>query len=290
VRNIMQDKALRHIPVIMLSALDEIDNVIKCIEGGAVDYLAKPFNPILLNARIGASLEKKRLRDHERDYMEILQIERDKSERLLLNVMPPSIADRLKQGESTIADSFSETTVMFANIADFARVTNRLSPMETVELLNDIFSQFDWLTELHGLEKIKTVADTYIVVGGLPAPRSDHASAVAEMALEMLKVIKRFSSNAGCPLNLRIGLSTGPVVAGVIGRKKFVYDLWGETVKVASLMEANSPPGAIVVSPATYDRLREKYQFKPFKTVELKGKDDLATHFLTGRLTRSPFP
>jgi adenylate cyclase len=288
-RAIIADKNLRHIPVIMLSALDEIDNVVRCIEIGAEDYITKPYNPILLNARISASLEKKRLRDQEQSYLEILSIEREKSERLLLNILPKTIADRLKQGESTIADNFENAAVMFADIADFTQVANHLSPKQTVDLLNDIFSQFDWLAELHGLEKIKTIADSYLVVGGVPTPREDHASAIAEMALEMQKVIKRFTAITGFTFNLRIGISTGPVVAGVIGRRKFIYDLWGETVKTAKMMESQGAPGIIQVPSETYDLLKEKYQFQPGGTVELKGKGKVKTYYLTGRIIR-PVP
>jgi adenylate cyclase len=288
-RNVMADKNLRHIPVIMLSALDEIDNVVRCIEIGAEDYITKPYNPILLNARISASLEKKRLRDQEQSYLEILSIEREKSERLLLNILPKSIAERLKAGESTIADNFDKAAVLFADIADFTQVANHLSPKQTVDLLNDIFSQFDWLAELHGLEKIKTIADSYLVIGGVPNAREDYASAIAEMALEMQKVIKRFTAITGFPFSLRIGISTGPVVAGVIGRRKFIYDIWGDTVKSARAMESKGAPGVIQVPHETYDLLKEKYQFQGGSTVDLKGKGRVKTYYLTGRVIR-PVP
>jgi class 3 adenylate cyclase len=285
---LMDDPGLRHIPVIMLSALDEVENVVRCIEIGAEDYVTKPFNPILLNARIIASMEKKRLRDKEQDYVEILQIEREKSERLLLNVLPRSIAERIKRGETTIADVFPNATVLFADLVDFTQVTTRLSPKETVEVLNDIFSQFDWLAELHGVEKIKTIADTYVVVGGVPTPRVDHAAAVAEMALEMQKVIARFTTKTGYTFSLRIGISSGPVIAGVIGRKKFIYDLWGDTVKVSGLMEANCNPGTIRVSASSYEKLRDKYQFQPAGKLDLRGIGQTETYLLCDRSTRAP--
>src|SRR5581483_7882029 len=149
--------------------------------------------------------------------------------------LPRTIADRIKRGETTIADVFPSATVLLADLVDFTQATTRLSPKDTVELLNESFSQFDWLAELHGVEKIKTIADTYVLVGGVPTPRQDHVAAVAEMALEMQKVITRFSTKTGYTFSLRIGISTGPVIAGVIGRKKFIYDLWGDTVKIAGL-------------------------------------------------------
>ena len=162
------DASHRYTPVIMLSAIDELDSVVRCIEIGAEDYLSKPFNPVLLNARIGACLEKKRLRDQEQAYLEQLRIEREKSERLLLNVLPKSIADRLKQGESTIADSFPNATVLFADLGDFTKLSSQVPATEVVQMLNEIFSKFDWLAELHHLEKIKTIGDCYMAVGGLP--------------------------------------------------------------------------------------------------------------------------
>ncbi len=277
-------KTNRYTPVIMLSALDELDKVVRCIEIGAEDYLPKPFNPVLLNARIGASLEKKRLRDQEQAYLDQLRLEREKSERLLLNVLPKSIADRLKQGESTIADSFPDVTVMFADLGDFTRRSTEVPAPELVRLLNEIFSKFDWLAELHLLEKIKTIGDAYMVVGGLPMPRPDHVEAVAEMALDMQKVVTKLTWGDGKNIDLRIGISTGPVVAGIIGSKKFIYDLWGDTVNIASRMESLGQFGAIQVSEPTYERLQDKYTFERRGKIEVKGKGKMSTYFLTGRM------
>ena len=276
------DDTLKHVPVIMLSALDEIDGAVRCIEVGAEDYLPKPFNPVLLQARISASLEKKRLRDREQAYLEQLEMEREKAERMLLNILPKSIADRLKAGESTIADSFKDATVLFADLENFTKIATGISPADLVHLLNDIFSGFDWLAELHGLEKIKTIGDAYMVAGGLPNPRPDHASSIAEMALEMQKVIKRFNT-VDRTFNLRIGISTGPVIAGVIGRKKFIYDLWGDTVNLASRMESQGQPGRIQVSASTYERLKNKYTFQKRGVIDVKGKGEMTTYFLTGK-------
>ena len=285
-KHLMADESQRHLPIIMLSALDEIENVVRCIEIGAEDYVTKPFNPVLLNARITASLEKKRLRDQERAHAEMLNFEREKSEHLLLNVLPKSIADRLKQGESKIADNFANATVLFADIVEFSRLATRMSPSDLVELLNDIFSRFDWLAELHGLEKIKTIGDAYMIVAGLPKPRTDHASAVAEMALEMQKVIKRFAGENEWKMEMRIGISSGSVVAGVIGRKKFTYDLWGDTVNLASRMEFHGEPGRIHVAQSTYEQLRDKYVFESRGKIAVKGKGQVSTYFLTGRVNR----
>jgi class 3 adenylate cyclase len=273
----------RHTPVIMLSALDEIDRVVRCIEVGADDYLSKPYNPVLLKARINACLEKKRLRDQEQAYLEQLQSEREKSERLLLNILPQSIAARLKNGETVIADHFSDVTVLFADLVDFTRLASRIPATDLVRLLNEVFSQFDWLAELHGLEKIKTIGDAYMVVGGLPHPRADHAVAVAEMALDMQRVIRRVDTLGGIPLELRIGLSSGPVVAGIIGSKKFIYDLWGDTVNIASRMESQGELGCIQVSASTHDLLSHTHLLRERGPIEVKGKGEMKTYFLLGR-------
>jgi class 3 adenylate cyclase len=277
------DASLRHIPVIMISALDDIESVVRCIELGAEDYLFKPFNPTLLKARIGSCLEKKRLRDQEQAYLKKLQEEQEKSERLLLNILPKPIAEQLKQAPSIIADNFTEVTVLFADIVDFTALSAQLSPRELVELLNCIFSAFDALAEEHGLEKIKTIGDAYLVVGGLPTPRPNHAEAIAEMALDIQTVVVQLNAELQKSLKMRMGINTGPVGAGVIGTTKFSYDLWGDTVNTASRMESLSLPGHIQVTAATYDRLRQKYQFQERGTIEVKGKGEMMTYFLLGR-------
>lgn len=280
------DPLLRHIPVIMISALDDIESVVRCIELGAEDYLFKPFNQTLLKARIGACLEKKRLRDQEQAYLKQLQEEQEKSERLLLNILPKAIADQLKQQQQTIAENFAEVTVMFADIVNFTELSARLSPTELVSLLNTIFSTFDRLAEHHQLEKIKTIGDAYLVVGGLPVPRPDHAEAIAEMALDMQKAIAdlNFSElNLNKPLTMRIGINTGPVGAGVIGTTKFTYDLWGDTVNTASRMESLGVSGQIQVTADTYERLKDRYLFQKRGAIEVKGKGEMTTYLLESR-------
>lgn len=276
--------ALRDIPVIVISALDEMESAVRCIEMGAEDYLPKPFDPVLLKARIGACLEKKWLRDQEQAYLGQLQMEQEKSERLLLNILPKPIADRLKQGQRVIADSFSEVTVLFADIVDFTRLSAQMSPTELVALLNEIFSTFDRLAQQHALEKIKTIGDAYMVVGGLPTPRQDHAEAIAEMALDMQREIQ-FKVENGEPIRIRIGIHTGPVVAGVIGTRKFSYDLWGDTVNTASRMESHGLSGGIQVTATTYERLRDKYLFKKRGMIQVKSKGEMMTFLLLGRKT-----
>jgi len=274
---------LRHIPVLVISALDDLDSVVKCIELGAEDYLPKPFNPILLKARISACLEKKRLRDQEKAYLEEIRREREKSDRLLLSILPEPIADRLKQSPETIADSFTDVSVLFADIVGFTKLWSRISPVELVELLNEIFSAFDRLAEQNELEKIKTIGDAYMVVGGLPIARDDHASAIAQMALDMQREIARFNMGEHEPFSIRIGINTGPVVAGVIGRDKFTYDLWGDTVNTASRMESHGIANSIQLTEATYEHIKDDFLVEKRGEIEVKGKGMMTTYLLLDR-------
>jgi adenylate cyclase len=212
-----------------------------------------------------------------------LRVQQQQSERLLLNILPEEIANRLKQGDSTIADTFADVTVLFADIVGFTQLSARVSPTELVALLNDIFSSFDNLAERHGLEKIKTIGDAYMVVGGLPIIRPDHAEAIAEMALDMQEAIIDFSNTHNQDLSIRIGINTGPVVAGVIGIKKFIYDLWGDTVNTASRMESHGKPGSIQVTSTTYHKLQDKYVFESRGAIEVKGKGMMTTYLLKYR-------
>ncbi|MBE9155888.1 MASE1 domain-containing protein [Nodosilinea sp. LEGE 06152] len=209
-----------------------------------------------------------------------LQEEKEKSEQLLLNILPLPIATRLKQGRNTIADHFAEVTVMFADIVEFTQLSEHLSPQDLVALLNDIFSQFDHLAEQHQLEKIKTIGDAYMVVGGIPHERDDHAQAVADMALDMQAMAQAFSDRTGQSFRLRIGINTGPVVAGVIGTKKFIYDLWGDTVNTASRMEACGVAEQIQVTETTYRCLKDTHDLDPRGEVWVKGKGHMRTYFL----------
>ena len=274
------DPTLRHIPVIIISAMDNLESVIKSIEMGAEDYLLKPFNNVLLNARVEASLEKKILRDHEQAYLQQIKVEQEKSERLLLNILPKPIADRLKKGQEAIAENFPEATVLFADIVGFTELSARISAIELVGMLNQIFSAFDELAEKHGLEKIKTIGDSYMVVGGLPTPRPDHAEAIADMALDMRTVIAQLNAYNDWQLDLRIGINTGPVIAGVIGSKKFIYDLWGDTVNTASRMESHGLVGEIQISSATREHLKDKYECRERGVIKIKSKGEMMTYLL----------
>lgn len=277
------DFALRHLPVIMISGLDDLETLVRCIEGGADDYLTKPFDPVLLRARIGACLDKKRLRDKERELLQQVRDAQEKSEALLLNILPRRIADRLKAGESTIVDTLPAVTVLFADLAGFTEMSARITGTEMVRLLDELFTTFDLLAEEQGLEKIKTIGDAYMVVGGLPEPRPDHAHAVAELALNMIEAVERKFTGGEFPVRVRIGINSGPVVAGVIGRHKFSYDLWGDTVNTASRMESHGVTGAIQVSAATHRLIEEDYDFTRRDLSQVKGKGDMTAWLLTGR-------
>ncbi|WP_246259609.1 adenylate/guanylate cyclase domain-containing protein [Oxynema aestuarii] len=221
-----------------------------------------------------------------------LEIEQAKSERLLLNILPETIADRLKQKPETIADNFTEVTILFADIVGFTKLSARVSPTELVNLLNEIFSEFDGLADRWNLEKIKTIGDAYMVVGGLPDPSDDHAASIAEMALDMQAAIahfnEKYANSHDQPIDIRIGINTGAVVAGVIGQKKFIYDLWGDAVNTASRMESHGIPGSIQVSASTYELLQNDYIFEDRGVISVKGKGEMKTYLLVGRKVETP--
>ncbi len=214
---------------------------------------------------------------------EALRDQQQQTEKLLLNILPKPIAEQLKLHPSTIADSFEEVSVLFADLVGFTEFSAHRSATEVVEMLNRIFSKFDQLAEKHGLEKIKTIGDAYMVVAGLPTPRLDHAEAIAEMALDIQQAIVKVSAQTGETFSIRIGINSGPVVAGVIGLKKFSYDLWGDTVNIASRMESLGIADAIQVTAQTYERLRDKYLFEEQGVISVKGKGEMTTYLLTGR-------
>ena len=226
------------------------------------------------------------VRERERAAAE-LAVEQEKSERLLLNVLPKPVAARLKEGEGIIADRFDDVTVLFVDIVDFTPLSERMAPDAVVALLDRIFSRFDALVDEFGVEKIKTIGDAYMVAGGLPVPRPDHAEAMADLAVCMRDEVARAEAGSGDRLAVRIGLDSGPVVAGVIGTRKFIYDLWGDTVNTASRMESHGVPGAIQVTERTYSLLRDRFRFEPRGEVEIKGKGPMVTYILTERIERA---
>ena len=277
------DERLRDIPVIMISGLQETDSVIRCIETGAEDYLPKPFNPVLLRARISACLERKRWRDREHRYLERIELEREKYENLLGNILPGQIVTRLNNGEVVIADRIEEATILFADLVGFTAAASQVTPAVLVTNLNRIFSAFDDLCRRLQIEKIKTIGDAYMAAAGLPLPRADHAEVMADFALAMLGALERVNAAAEVPFQMRIGIHTGPVVAGVIGSHRFLYDIWGDTVNLASRLESHSLPGRIHVSPQTSQMLAGHYDLEARGLINLRGIGKLRTSFLTGR-------
>lgn len=287
---IKNDDEHKMLPVIVISGADQIEKTIRCIEIGAEDYLPKPFDPILLRARIFSSLEKKRLRDQDKRNLELLHEEKQrleyeqlKTEKLMLNILPKPIADRLKRGEKNISGNYPEVTILFSDLVGFTKMSSQMTAADLVLLLNDLFTRFDTRAEQLGLEKIKTIGDAYMAVGGLPIPRSDHAQICADMALGMYDDLAEFNRTHNLELAMRIGLNSGPVVAGVIGFTKFSYDLWGNTVNTASRMESTSVVGRVQVSTSTLEALQGAFMTEDAGEVECKGLGKVRTHYLVSR-------
>jgi class 3 adenylate cyclase len=268
------------IPVIMISALDELESIVRCIEAGAVDYLPKPFAPPLLRARIRASLENKFLHDRERAMMQEIRDAKERNEALLLSILPKAVVDRINDGANMVADHISEATILFADLVDFTPFSAGMPPADVVGFLNLIFSEFDRLADRFGAEKIKTIGDAYMVAVGIPEPRNDHAEACARLALAMREVLETIKVETGAPVRLRIGLHSGPAVAGVIGERKFAYDVWGSTVNIASRMESHGLPDRIHVSKTVAQSLDGKFMLSPRGPLEIKGAGLMETFFL----------
>ncbi len=217
------------------------------------------------------------------DALAALRGEQAKAENLLLNILPSSIADKLKDHSQTIADQFSSASILFADVVDFTPMAEQLAPADVVGLLDHLFSHFDELAERYGLEKIKTIGDCYMVAAGVPTPRPDHARALALMALDMVDTMRSSDDVGHLGMELRIGINSGPVVAGVIGRKRFLYDLWGDAVNTASRMESHGTPGRIQITEATYELIRDEFECVPRGTITVKGKGEMEAWYVVGR-------
>ena len=228
------------------------------------------------------SREKAKLREVVDAQSEAVALEKDLSDRLLLNILPEPIAIRLKRQETNIADGHADVTVMFADIVNFTHMSEEMSPNETVRLLNDIFSEFDMLAEKHSIEKIKTIGDAYMAAGGLRNANAQYVDAMADMAIEMQNFVSRYTAPNGEKMSLRVGLATGAVVAGVIGRRKFSYDLWGDTVNVAARMSSEATPGQTQVDAVTFRRLHNRYLFDEMQQIHVKGKGQMQVYNLLG--------
>lgn len=279
-RALKTGEATKDLPVIMTSAMEEVDGAVRCIEAGADDFLAKPLDPVLLRARLNAALDRKRLRDRETAIAERLRAERERSENLLRNVLPVPIVDRLRRGETVIADHYESVTILFCDLVGFTALASRLRPGAIVSLLNDIFSRFDQLAAEGGLEKIKTIGDGYMLAGGLPEPRPDHAAAVATVALRIPEVVRSVSRARGQTLDVRLGIHTGPAIAGIIGSHKFAYDVWGDTVNTASRMERHGTPGRVHITAATRQALGDRFRYDSLPPMDIKGKGTMETFLI----------
>ncbi len=278
------DEQTKEIPVIFISALDDVLDKVKAFKVGGVDYITKPFQGEEVIARIDNQLTIQQLQKQLQSQNDLLRQEQAKSEGLLLNILPQSIVEQLKEKPNLIAEQYDEATFLFADIVGFTGLSAPMPPEEVVQLLNEIFSIFDQILERQGLEKIRTIGDSYFVAGGLPIRREDHAEAAAEMALEMQQAIADFQWSNGESIKLRIGINTGgPVVAAVIGIKKFAYDVWGDTVNIASRMESQGVPGKIQVTAATYEKLRDKYLFEERGAIAVRGKGEMTNYWLLGQ-------
>jgi class 3 adenylate cyclase len=215
---------------------------------------------------------------------ELVRIEREKSERLLTSILPLHVAERLKLNPGTIADGFADVSVMFADIVDFTRLAEELAPNQVVSFLDDVFSQFDALVSKHGLDKIKTIGDAYMVAGGLVGEHDAYVDRIADMALEMVDLTRNDPTMRRYGVQLHVGIATGPAIAGVIGQTRFIYDVWGDTVNIAFRLTGEAPGGSILVDKTTFRRLGHRYSFEELKDIQVKGKGTMNVYRLTGRL------
>lgn len=276
---IKQDPGMRDMPVVMVSGLRETDAIVKCISAGAEDYLPKPIDPVLLHARVDACLERLRWREREIEFTNQIKYEKERADALLHAMLPAPVIVRLNAGETHIADRFDSATILFADIVDFTPLVARTDPSELLQELANVFSAFDELATKHGIEKIKTIGDAYMAAAGIPVHRTDHAFAAVSFARDIIDTMsdKRISK-AG--LKIRVGLHTGPVIAGLIGKKRSVYDVWGETVNLASRLESTGEAGKIQISAATRDAIGDHAGQLETRDHDVKGVGQITSYFI----------
>lgn len=261
------DMALRDIPVIMISALDDMDSVIRCVELGAEDYLPKPFNATLLKARVGACLEKKRLRDEEASYMDRLEVEKRRADGLLHAIMPRGAVQELKATNKVVPRRFEDVAVLFCDVVGFTSYCDANSAEKVVAELNDLVVKFEDIVAEHDMEKIKTIGDAFMATSGLLLHAENPLLVAVQCGLDMVEAAKTSS-----PWEVRVGIEHGPVVAGVMGQRQYAYDLWGDTVNMAARIAGGTEPGTVAVSGANWVQVRNDYRGKSLGQVELKGK------------------
>jgi len=266
-----RDPVLRHLPVIMISALDEIESVVRCIEIGAEDYLPKPFNPVVLRARIGASLEKKRLRDREVLYLSQIEAEKKRSDELLHVILPPDIVKELKANGFVAPRRHENVAVLFCDIVGFTPYSATRQPEEIVAALQQLFEAYEDLSARHEMYKIKTIGDSFMSTAGLLVPVANPVLSAVRCGLEMVKAAK----NLPAGWDVRVGIHAGPVVAGVVGRKQYLYDLWGDTVNTAARVESHGSKAGVNVSASAWQRIREVGQGRSLGLIPVKGKGEM---------------
>ncbi len=270
----------RNIPVIVVSSLDEQETVYRCLESGAEDFVTKPINFMILAARINSALDRKYLLDREEEHLAKIESEKQKNEELLLNILPQPIAMRMKADEYLIADSVDNCSILFGDIVGFTPLSHALGAVKIVEMLNTIFTQFDDFCEDIGVEKIKTIGDNYMIACGVPTPDPDHAIKTVRMGTEMLRFVNSLPELQGHKISMRIGIHSGSAVAGVIGKKKFVYDLWGDAVNTAGRMESYGLPDQIHVSSVTAELIKDHVKLESRGIRDIKGKGSMETFFV----------
>ncbi len=276
---IKEDPAMRDMPVVMVSGLRETDAIVKCIAAGAEDYLPKPINPVLLHARVDACLERLRWREREIEFTNQIKYEKERADALLHAMLPAPVIVRLNDGETHIADRFESATILFADIVDFTPLVARMDPSKLLQELANVFSAFDELATEHGIEKIKTIGDAYMAAAGIPSHRPDHAVAAVSFARDIIDAMSDDRvSKAG--LKIRVGLHTGPVIAGLIGKKRSVYDVWGETVNLASRLESTGVAGKIQISEATRDAIGDHAGQLEIRDHNVKGVGQITSYFI----------
>ena len=269
--HIKSDMALRDVPVIMISAVDEMESIVRCIKAGAEDHLPKPFNASLLKARIGASLEKKRLRDRESVYLKQIEVEKKRADDLLHATLPAAAVHELKATNAVQPRRFEDVAVLFCDVVGFTGYCDKHAPEEVVAHLQALITEFEDIAAKRGLEKIKTIGDAFMVTGGLLQHIEQPAVASVEAGFDMIEAAGRQESR----WEVRVGLHMGPVVAGVIGRKQYVFDIWGDTVNTAARIVDQAEPGAVLVSATVWRNLGDAFRGTSRGLVELKGKGDL---------------
>jgi len=286
---IRKDPNLRHLPVVMVSSVDETESVVRCLELGADDYLPKPFNPVILRARLNSLMERKRLQDNEarrtaeleKALAEVAR-QREKGEELLLNILPASVARELQADGIVQPMYFEDVTIVFGDFVGFTLAKERLPADELVTILHEYFTAFDLIMKRYGLQKLKTIGDSYMFAGGLPVRNPAHPVDAILAAFEMLHATRQLAGQDKVNWQLRIGVHTGPVIAGVVGIHKFAFDIWGDAVNFSSRMESSGTPGRVHLSANTYARVKDFFDCEKRERLKLKDGREVETYFVNG--------